>query len=135
MAPPPGRHRRELDCAEQTLRTPLARANFMDVPAPKNLSLEVLKQIKAELKKTNARLDQTNVRLDATRTELSERIDLMREELSRRIVESELRTATAIADLAGTVRDMTAVLRSQADLKPRVERCEHEIAELKRRVG
>jgi hypothetical protein len=44
--------------------------------------------------------------------------------LTQRVVESELRTATAITDLAGTMRDMTAVLRSSADLRPRVEKCE-----------
>jgi len=72
---------------------------------------------------TNARLDQTNTR-----------IDTMREELSRHIVESEIRTSTAITELAGTVRDLTTVLRAQADLRPRVERCEQEIADLKRRL-
>lgn len=54
--------------------------------------------------------------------------------LGQRIAESELRTATAIADLAGTVREMTTVLKAQHDLRPRVERCEQEIADLKRRL-
>ena len=92
-----------------------------DVPTPKNLSVEILKQIRGELKQSNQRLDA-----------LGDRVDAMREELGHRIVESELRTATAISELAGTVRDMTSVLRQQADLRPRVERCEQDIAELKR---
>jgi uncharacterized protein YceH (UPF0502 family) len=50
------------------------------------------------------------------------------------VVESELRTATAITDLAVTVRDMTSVLRAQSDLRPRVERCEQDIAKLKERL-
>jgi len=58
----------------------------------------------------------------------------MREELSRRIVESEIRTSTAIADLAGSVREMTDVLRATHDLRPRVERCERDIVDLKRRL-
>ena len=54
--------------------------------------------------------------------------------LSRRVVESEIRTATAIADLAGAVNQMTGVLRASHDLRPRAERCEQDIAELKKRV-
>ncbi len=68
--------------------------------------------------------------VDAT----NDRLDTLREELSRRIVESEVRTATALTDLAGTVREMTAHLKGQHDLKPRVERCEQDIAELKARL-
>ncbi len=108
---------------------------------PVNLSVRILREIRDEIRRTNERLDATNERLDATNgrldatnASLSVRIDAMHEGLSRRIVESELRTATAIADLAGTVREMTAVLREQHDLRPRVERCEREIAELKGRL-
>jgi hypothetical protein len=54
--------------------------------------------------------------------------------LTQRVVESELRTATAITDLAGTMRDMTAVLRSSADLRPRVEKCEQDIEKIKLRL-
>jgi hypothetical protein len=39
------------------------------------------------------------------------------------------------ARLSGTVREMTGVLRAASDLRPRLERCEHEIEEIKRRVG
>jgi predicted nucleic acid-binding Zn-ribbon protein len=89
-----------------------------------DLTIEVLKEIREEVHSLGSRVDSTN-----------ERLDSMREELSRRIVESEIRTSTAIADLAGTVREMTSVLRAANDLRPRVERCEHDIAEIKRRVG
>jgi hypothetical protein len=58
----------------------------------------------------------------------------LREDLGRRMVESELRTATALTDLAGTVREMTGVLRAQSDLRPRVERCELDIVELRKRL-
>jgi hypothetical protein len=67
--------------------------------------------------------------------ETNERLDDLRSELSRRIVESEVRTSTAITDLAGTVRDLTGVLRAQADLRPRVEKCERDIDDLRRRVN
>jgi hypothetical protein len=106
---------------------------------PTDLTIQILQGIRDEIRETRTEL---SGRLDATRTELSARIDEtnvrlheMRTELSRRIVESEIRTATAITDLAGTVQEMTTVLRSQHDLRPRLERCEREIAELKRRSG
>ena len=83
---------------------------------PTDVTIEILKDIRNEVRQT--------------RTDLSEHID----GLSRRVVESEIRTATAIADLAGAVNQMTGVLRASHDLRPRVERCEQDIAELKKRV-
>ena len=93
---------------------------------PTDLTIQILQGIRDEIRETRTelseRIDETNVRLHEMRTELS-----------RRIVESEIRTATAITDLAGSVQDMTTVLRAQHDLRPRLERCEREIAELKQR--
>jgi hypothetical protein len=101
---------------------------------PTDLTVEILKDIRTELRQVrtdlSARIDVTNSRIDETNL----RLNAMREELSNRIVESEVRTATAIADLAGTVREMTQVLRQAHDLRPRVERCESDIAELKRQI-
>jgi hypothetical protein len=91
---------------------------------PSDLTIEILKDIRDEVRQTNARLDQTN-----------ERVETGLAEVSRRIVESEIRTSTAIVELAGTVHEMTEVLRAQNDLRPRVERCEHDIAALQRIVG
>lgn len=34
-----------------------------------------------------------------------------------------------------SVREMTSVLRAQHDLRPRIERCERDIDDLKRRIG
>jgi chromosome segregation ATPase len=112
---------------------------------PVDLTIEILKDIRYEVRQTNVRLDQTNARIDETNArleQLSGRVDLTNErvegglaEVSRRIVESEIRTSTAIADLAGTVREMTGVLRAQHDLRPRVDRCERDIAALQRKVG
>jgi len=98
---------------------------------PVELSVEILKEIRDGVRATNQRIDATNQRLDLTRTEVGGRIDQLRDELSRRIVESEVRTSTAIAELAGTVREMTGVLRASADLRPRVEQCEQAIRELR----
>jgi predicted nucleic acid-binding Zn-ribbon protein len=97
---------------------------------PSDLTIEILKDIRGEVRQTNARLDQTNARLDQTNARLvltNERVESGFADVSRRIVESEIRTSTAIAELAGTVREMTSVLRTQHDLRPRVERCERDI--------
>lgn len=92
-----------------------------------NITIKILEGIRDEIRTTRTdlsdRIDQTNGRLDEMRTELS-----------RRIVESEVRTSTAITDLAGTVRDLTVVLRAQGELRSRVEKCERDIDELRRRV-
>jgi len=104
---------------------------------PRNITIEILKDIRDAVRETNGRLDETNGRID----QMSARIDQTSQEsqarfdeLGRRIVESELRTATALTDLAGTVREMTSVLRAQGDLRPRLEKCERDIAELHRRL-
>ncbi|MGO8994542.1 MAG: hypothetical protein ACLQVI_14585 [Polyangiaceae bacterium] len=91
---------------------------------PTDLTIEILKDIRAGIEKTNERVD-------LLREDTNAGLDL----LSRRIVESEVRTSTAIVDLAGTVRDMTTVLRAQSDLRPRVERCERDIEELRQRTA
>jgi chromosome segregation ATPase len=94
---------------------------------PTDVTIAILKDIRDEVRRTNDRLDGTNERIDQT----NERLD----KLERRVVESEIRTSTAITELAGTVRDMTQVLRASHDLRPRVERCEQDIAEIKRSIG
>jgi chromosome segregation ATPase len=93
---------------------------------PTDLTIEVLKSIRDEVKSVRGEVTSVRDEVKATNVRL--------EELSRRVVESEIRTSTAITDLAGTVREMTTVLRAQSDLRPRVERCEREIDDLKRRA-
>ena len=100
-----------------------------------NLTVEILKQIRDEARKTNERIHETNTRITETNVRLDEtntRLEAMGDNLGRKIVESEMRTATAIVDLAGTVRELTGYLRAQADLRPRVEKCERDIVELQR---
>ncbi|MDP2274635.1 MAG: hypothetical protein Q8N23_05915 [Archangium sp.] len=57
---------------------------------PENLTLEVLKEIRDDGKRNGARIDETNARLNETNA----RLESLRDDLGRRIVESELRTAT-----------------------------------------
>src|SRR5687768_15320375 len=89
-----------------------------------DLTTQILREIRDGVRETNARLDQTNARME-------EGFDT----LSRRLVESEMRTATALVELAGSVREVTSLLRSQHDLRPRVEKCEAEIDALKKHRG
>ena len=97
---------------------------------PKDLTLEVLKQIREDGRRNGERIDETNARLNETNA----RLDNLGETLGRRIVESEMRTATAIAELAGTVRELSTSLKEDRDLRRRVERCESDIAALKQRL-
>ena len=110
-----------------------------------DITVEILKDIRASVRETQSDLGTLRIEVGALREDLSGRITsevgtlraemgTLREELSRRIVESEIRTATVMADLAGSVREVASILRSQHDLRPRVERCETEIAELKKRI-
>lgn len=81
---------------------------------------EGLHEVRDEIRQTNVRLDQQGQRID---------------QQGQRIVESEIRTATAITELHGTMRDVHDWLKKQADLRDRVERCEREIDDLKKRVS
>ncbi len=112
---------------------------------PTDITIEILRGIRDEVKHTNTRLDslhgevkQTNTRIDSLQGEVKHtntRLDAMREELAHRITASEIRTATAITDLTYATREMTDVLRAQHDLRPRLDRCENDILAIKHHVG
>jgi predicted nucleic acid-binding Zn-ribbon protein len=90
-----------------------------------------LDQTNARISETNARLDQTNARLDAVRTEIRDEIDGLR----RRMVESEVRLATATTQLAGDVQVLSGLIREwreehradRAELRVRVARIEEHV--------
>lgn len=83
------------------------------------------------LDQTNQRLDQTNQRLDQTRIELKQEVALVRTELRDEMVGSEIRAATRMVELTAATRDMYAMLTGQLDLRDRVARCERDSIELK----
>jgi chromosome segregation ATPase len=102
-----------------------------------DITVQILIDIRDEIRTTNKKVDQTNVRVD----QLGERVDALGARLDKRIdnladriVESEIRTASAVTELAGTVRAVHSMLSDRFDLRDRVERCERDIAELKQRV-
>ena len=97
---------------------------------PTDLTVQILREIRDAVRETSSRVDQTNARLDETNVRLGE----VRDEVGRRIVESEIRTATAIAELAGAMQGVRDLLRDRLDLRDRVDRCEHEIELIKQRL-
>lgn len=109
-----------------------------------DVTVKILTAIRDEIRKTNGEIRKTNEEIRKTNLQVAQlsaevvktnsRLDEMREELSRRIVESEVRTATAIDEVAGSISDLTALLRSQHDLRPRVNQCEQDIAQIKSRL-
>lgn len=104
---------------------------------PEDLTLEVLKQIRDDGKRNGERIDETNARLNETNACINvtnARLESLRDDLGRRIVESELRTATAITELSGSVRDLITVIKEDRDLRGRMERAEKDIASLKQRL-
>ncbi|MGV3625584.1 MAG: hypothetical protein ACO1OB_32535 [Archangium sp.] len=90
-------------------------------------TLAVLREIRDEGKRTNERLDQTNARLDQT----NDRLD----QLTRRVVDTEVRLGTALAEVAGSVNQLATLIKQDRDLRQRVDRCEHDIAELKTKLS
>jgi predicted nucleic acid-binding Zn-ribbon protein len=92
-----------------------------------DLTVAILREIRDEIRTTNQRLDATreelSQRLDTTREELGQRID----ETNRRIVESEVRLATAVTDLRQSVVEVRDLLKEQLDLRHRVERLERHV--------
>jgi chromosome segregation ATPase len=107
----------------------------------RNLMLEVLKQIRDEVRKTNQRLDQTNERLDQTNVELrgtkeevhglGGRVD----SLERRQLETETRLATEIVAVARAVREVKDLLAQRLDLYDKVQDHEKRIVGLEHRTG
>ena len=90
--------------------------------------LQVLRAIWKEMKALNGRVEQTNARLDAVRAELREEIDGLR----RRVVESEVRLATATTQLSADVQALSGLIREwreehradRAELRTRIARLE-----------
>jgi uncharacterized protein YqfA (UPF0365 family) len=105
-----------------------------------DLTVHILRDLRAELRSTSERLDRfesatraefADVRADlaATRKELRAEIEAVRSQ----VVESELRTATRITEQTAATRDLYDLVHANLQLRDRVERCEQDIAELKDR--
>lgn len=72
---------------------------------PIDLTVEILKSIRDEVRGTNTRLDQTNTRFDQMNVLLDQTNDRL-EGLEHRQTETELRLATEIVAVAHAVREV-----------------------------
>ncbi len=105
---------------------------------PTDLTVHILREIRDEIRNTNSRLDQTNSRLDQANSRLDQtisRLEEVRSELAPRLVETEIRLATAITGFQGTMGQIRELLETRLNLNDRVARCETDIAVLQQRVG
>ncbi len=102
---------------------------------PVDITVKILVEIRDEIRKTNERIDETNTRLDARIDQTNTRLDEVKESLSRAIVESEIRTATAITGLGGTLQEIKDMLSDRLEVRDRVDRCEQDIAVIKGRLA
>jgi hypothetical protein len=117
---------------------------------PSDLTIEILKGIRDEVRGinsrldvTNSRLDETNERLDVTNSRLdetNERLEALRddtnirfERFERRQAETELRLATELVAVAGAVREVRDQLREDRQLRVQVEDHERRLAALENR--
>jgi chromosome segregation ATPase len=103
-----------------------------------DLTIEILKGIRDEVRTTNvrldtlrvdltARIDETNARLDTTNTRLGG--------LERRVTETEVRLATELVAVAGAVRELRDTFREDRAVRDRVADHEQRIAAIERRAG
>ena len=92
----------------------------------KDLVLEVLKQIRDEAKKTNLRLDRLEGRLEDTVEGIGR--------LEQRQANTEIRLATEIVALAGTVKDLRDTIVEDRELRKAVGEHERRISALEDRT-
>ena len=119
---------------------------------PTNLTVKLLEEIRDAARETNARIDQTNALIDQTNARIDqtnarigqtnahlgetyEGLSHRIEALTDRVVEGEIRTATMMTGIAGTLQDMKTLLEDRLELRGRVERCEQNIEALKGHTG
>jgi chromosome segregation ATPase len=82
----------------------------------------------------NERIDRLTSRVE-TLTERVGSAEVRIENGAHRIIDTELPLATAVMDLHSTVQDVQTMLRRPGGLHERVERCEREIDEIKKKLS
>jgi predicted nuclease with TOPRIM domain len=109
--------------------------------AEDDLTVHILRELREELRATREEGRETARRLDQHIESTNERFDRvdfrfgeLREHVDQRILESEVRLATRIVEQTAATRDLYDLLNGSLQLRDRVERCEHDIAELKERT-
>lgn len=103
---------------------------------PTDLTVEILKSIRDEVRKTNEQLDQTNERLESLERTTNQRFDETNERLGsleRRQVETETSLATALTSVLGALEDVKTLLRENYATTIRVH--DQRIHDLESRVA
>src|SRR5258708_26962727 len=89
-----------------------------------DLTIEILKGIRDEVRNTNTRLDETNTQLGALRSDTNMHID----RLERRQTEGNVRVQTEVAAVVGAVDRLRYVLLEHRMLRQRVDDHERRLA-------
>jgi uncharacterized coiled-coil DUF342 family protein len=102
---------------------------------PTDLTIEILKDIRAEIRTTREtlaeRIDATNSRLDVT----NERLDVTNERLDSTIAQVGARVRTEILEVASAVQTLTTLFREDRQLRHHVDDHEKRLGSLERRTG
>jgi uncharacterized protein YukE len=101
---------------------------------PTDLTIEILKDIRAEMRSTRQELSATREELSATREELSERIDGTNKRLDV-FAEGQLRLRTEVIEIISAVQQLTSVLREDRQLRRQVDDHERRLGSLEHRTG
>jgi chromosome segregation ATPase len=99
-----------------------------------DLTIEILKSIREEIRGTNARLDGHATRLDGHTTRL-DGLDARLDRLYQRQVESEIRLATELVSVVDAIHEVRDELRNDRALRARVEDHEARLERLETRAG
>ena len=99
--------------------------------ADSDITVEILKDIRDEIRQTNVRLEGVSNALELTRTELGERMD----QLQRRQTETEVRLATELVAVVGAVHTVRDAVLEDRRVRQTVDDHEARIRVLERRVG
>jgi hypothetical protein len=98
---------------------------------PTDLTIEILRGIRDEVRETNARVDRLRDELTGELRTTNARL----ERVEQRQVEGEMRLATELVAVAGAVREVRDVVREDLAVRQRVDDHERRIAALEARRG
>jgi len=98
---------------------------------PTDLTIEILKSIRDEVRTMNERIDSSDVRMDAGFAAVTDRLD----RLERRQTETEVRLATELVGVASAVREVRDLLREDRVLRTRVDDHERRIVAIEKQAG
>jgi predicted nucleic acid-binding Zn-ribbon protein len=100
-----------------------------------DLTVQILIEMRDELRKTNARLDKLSEDLERSLKEVRDEQARTRQDLGRRIDQTNLQLKTTEARIATEISALRAVVTERDDrsLEERVSQCERDIVELRTR--